>query len=686
MIDLGTFLSSEFIRAFGWTLLHSLWQGLALFLVGIVILSLLRRRSPQARYMTLFGLMSMIPLAFVVTFSIIYPTGESETVRSLYPQGAVPMPGEPDASSQLSTSGSLSTAWYGPVVNFLDDHTQWLFVLWFAGFLFFLVRFTGSLLYINRLRYTNLVDSPESWKSKLKELSGRLGIARTIRLAESRLTIVPVTVGYLKPVILLPLGTFSGVPPQMIDAILLHELAHIQRRDYLFNLVQSLIEMLFFFHPVTWWLSGQIRAEREHICDDLALSIHHDRINYIKALTTMEELNFKTPVLANAMTGPRKKLLHRIKRLVHPEQFNRGFAEGIVGFLMLALIAVAISANAFTFAGDEDNITEPTEAGLTLLTAYDLSGRESYENTTNYLPLSFSTQSPKTIEDESKGIVPEEMPGEPDTIIAKSGSGKVKVMVYTDTVKEGDQKQLQIMVETFEDQIEDTEKDRQEIEREVILLKREGERMDSLRKVIVIKSGDSVKVISNGRTIVLPEGMDTTIVTEGGFQLYGFGDYPAVPEIPGMPEMPELEHFYFGDNDLKWTEEYDEAMKEYQFRWQEFDAQQQEAVKDQQEEMERLMQQRHVYVHPPDEPFPPMEWYGAPPQLPGHSTEKIIRQELREDGLVEQGKSYIVEISSKAMYINGVKQTKEISKKYMHLVEGLEQGMLDSNGYFKVVF
>ena len=94
-------------------------------------------------------------------------------------------------------------------------------------------------------------------------------------LLESSLAGVPVVVGYCA-VILMPVGLLTGLPAGQIEAILLHELAHIRRRDYLVNLLQTFVEGLLFYHPAVWWISAVIRAEREHCCDDAVVSTQGD--------------------------------------------------------------------------------------------------------------------------------------------------------------------------------------------------------------------------------------------------------------------------------------------------------------------------------------------------------------------------------------------------------------------------
>jgi hypothetical protein len=210
-------------------------------------------------------------------------------------------------------------------------------------------------------------------------------------------------------------------------------------------------------------------------------------------------------------------------------------------------------------------------------------------------------------------------------------------------------------------------------------MKMEGDCKDHPESMIIIKDGDTMKVCDKHYRLVYP----------------GEGETFNWDAMPPMPEMPELHEFYydFDDKDMEQAmKEYQKAMKEYELQWdvygdtqEDFEAQQRE-MEHMQREMERQMREGQVFVYPPVEPVPPMVWnYGAP-ELPDRSTEKVIRQELREDGLVDPGKDYIIEISPKEMYINGVKQDKETSKKYRHLVEGLEPGLLDDNGNFKIVF
>ena len=126
--------------------------------------------------------------------------------------------------------------------------------------------------------------APAAWQQRLDRLARALRLSRPVTLLESCLAEVPVVIGYLRPVILVPVGLLAGMPAGQVEAILLHELAHIRRHDYLVNLLQTVVEGLLFYHPAVWWISGVIRAERENCCDDLVVATQGDAHEYAAAL------------------------------------------------------------------------------------------------------------------------------------------------------------------------------------------------------------------------------------------------------------------------------------------------------------------------------------------------------------------------------------------------------------------
>jgi uncharacterized protein involved in exopolysaccharide biosynthesis len=152
------------------------------------------------------------------------------------------------------------------------------------------------------------------WIETLDHLRCRLGVSRPVRLLKSALVEVPTVIGWVRPVILLPAATLTGLTPGQLETILAHELAHVRRLDYVVNAFQCLVKALMFYHPVAWWISRCIREERENCCDDLVINVCGDRVGYARALATLEGLRGELPEWAFAASGG--SLLNRIRRLV----------------------------------------------------------------------------------------------------------------------------------------------------------------------------------------------------------------------------------------------------------------------------------------------------------------------------------------------------------------------------------
>jgi beta-lactamase regulating signal transducer with metallopeptidase domain len=637
-------LSAEFIRAFAWTLFHSLWQGGLLALVAFGLMIILRKHRPAIRYVILYIVMMLLPVFFAGTFLMTYHPDKVniETSGTTRYQ-------DNNITSEMAVvdKSTTSRAWYAHPALMFESQAKWLVLIWFIGFFIFLLRFSGSILYVYRLRNYQVYDVDEQWDAKLRRLSERIGSDRRIKLAESALARIPMTIGYFKPVILLPLGTLSGVPPQQIDAILLHELAHILRKDYLLNIIQSVIELLFFYHPVTWWLSGLIRQEREHICDDLAIGVNQDHLNYIKALTTMEELNSKSPLLASALLGSKKRLLFRVKRLLNPVKLRKGLGEGIIAFILLISLVFTLSVNALSI----------------IPSAYDLTGRESGENHFNFLPFN-PNAIPATVS-KTPAIQPSVLlpviPESPDTIISTSRSGRVKISVYTDSTSQDQQEMLNKMAESMDEQSRQYDKAMKEYEIQIERSGPEHQMTDQKRTVVIIGSPDSTWTADS--VIVF---YDEPMSQSSDKQMYAFknGLIDTIIYIgpEGQMDLDKLKEFEWSDEQLN------DNMKDYEIN---VERDYYDADREYRDVERELREAERGYAL--EQPLVP-------------SPERIIRQELRDDGLTMPGRKYVIELDTKSMYINGEKQPKEVCKKYRKLVESLDQGSLEGGETYKLIF
>lgn len=187
---------------------------------------------------------------------------------------------------------------------------------------------------------------PVLWQDRMERLSKKLSLKRKVRLLESALVTVPMVIGWIKPVILIPVGAVNGLTMEQAEAVLAHELAHISRHDFLINLLQSLVEVIFYFNPAVWWISAVIRAERENCCDDIALGLCENRLAYAKALVVIQEQNkTRVPGMALAFSNRRKQMLNRIGRILnHPQNKSKIMEKFVItSLLILALLGISMS-------------------------------------------------------------------------------------------------------------------------------------------------------------------------------------------------------------------------------------------------------------------------------------------------------------------------------------------------------
>ena len=365
-------LDKPVFQALGWTLLHFIWQGALIAGLFVVASVMLRRFSANVRYTAACFAMLIMLVAPATTMVII--SGQSlETGAELVEL----TPSDPAEDAVQPPLSAISTATQNQVEStpiepgFISQWAQerlprampWLLALWFAGVLCLSLRFAGGLLMVQRLKRTETSLTIDALQDKLGVLSERLRVSRPVRLCESAFVTVPTVIGWLRPVILIPASALTGLSTVQLEALLAHELAHIRRYDYLVNLLQTSIETLFFYHPAVWWVSAQVRQEREHCCDDLAVAACGDVLVYARALTALEQLRSAPPQLAVAATGG--SLLVRIQRLLRGRPAAFRFESGLAGFIALATVvtllivaqAALLSRNTSAYVKDSEVLT-----------------------------------------------------------------------------------------------------------------------------------------------------------------------------------------------------------------------------------------------------------------------------------------------------------------------------------------
>jgi GWxTD domain-containing protein len=309
------------VKALGWTVLHLIWEGAAIALGLGAVLSV--ARSARVRYAAACGALVLALTGFAGTF--LHLSG-----GELAGRGA--LAALPDAlrDGRLPYPGTGMTP-EGPM-----DLAAWAALLWLAGVVLFYVRAAGGWFSVYRWRHTGVCAADAVWLARLAQLQERLRISRPVLLLQSGLAETPLAMGYLRPVILMPVGLLTGMPERQVEYILLHELAHIRRHDYLVNLLQTLTEGFLFYHPAVWWISGVIRAERENCCDDVAAS-HGDAYEYAATLAALE--GFRQPAGEPALAATGGNLMKRIRRLL---QQPEGPPAALTPIFLAGLIVLSV--------------------------------------------------------------------------------------------------------------------------------------------------------------------------------------------------------------------------------------------------------------------------------------------------------------------------------------------------------
>ena len=334
-------IPEEFIKAIGWMIFHSLWQGAVIaFLLGIILLftksnnSRLRYNLSAAALFFLFGIS-------LITFIRVYDT--SADGLSVHAGARIT-----NNISTLTNDGSVSSdTMSNPdlidnVKSYFAGQMPFIVTLWLFGFLLFSLRFIGGALLVQKLRTEGINPLSDSWTARLRELSGRIGLSRAVKIFESSRVKTPVTIGYLKPIILFPIGIISGLPQDQIEAIIIHELTHIKRYDFLINFLQAFIETLLFYHPAVWWISSTIKNERENCCDDNTLELCGGSLIYFKALYNLQQISSTENELALAAIGKKNQLFRRINRM-NSNNKSRSYGFKFAAFAVLLTIIAAAS-------------------------------------------------------------------------------------------------------------------------------------------------------------------------------------------------------------------------------------------------------------------------------------------------------------------------------------------------------
>lgn len=352
---LFTIFNSSLVYCLGWTLMHFLWQGIIVGAIYVGVRQLLQGKSPTARYRLAMCALSVMAVLPIITFiHLANATMGIPADATLHNFTTLSTPGENlGAATPYSFVYELQT-WLQPLI-------PWTVPMWLAGVSVATMRVFRSWRQVHRLQETASIISLKEWQSMVESLSSRFGISKIVRVAVSAKVTVPSVIGWLKPLILIPPSAMAGLTPLQMELILAHELAHIRRQDYLWNLMQLAIETLLFYHPVVRWISHQGRLEREQCCDDMVVEKHGNAVEYARALTELECLRHPRSALLLGANGG--QVLMRIHRLL-----GESVPDAPIFWLPLLLVAgFLVSASIMQFTHQKITLQSMFSAKYTLL-------------------------------------------------------------------------------------------------------------------------------------------------------------------------------------------------------------------------------------------------------------------------------------------------------------------------------
>ena len=515
----------DIIRTLSWTFIHSLWQGLLAALLAAIIISSTRNATARLRYCLLSFVMTLFLTASIITFIEQWHIEATTVIANAGLTIPVDVPG-------INTSSVMEN-----FINWVNTNSGLLVLAWSFFFLLHFLRLITGLAAINRLRHYKIHPVAREWNSKLMQLKLMIGIRRSVTLLQSELVKVPTALGFLKPVILLPLGLLAHLPPEQVETILLHELAHIRRKDYLINLLQHIAEAIFFFNPAMRWLSSLIRQEREACCDDIVIANCKQKTNYLEALINFQEYSMSQPSYVLRISCRKQYLLNRVKRMIANKNKGISFIEKI------ALLGGVFLFSAFGFVTKEKGVKQtlavvhqqlpatnsPTTPGKPEAPAIKKE-KKKINNVSLSRPLTDTVPRKKdtVIKNDQVPVkeLPEKMkePQKPITDADKTlqeivkikvqiGSKKESIGAKKELLKTADEKEKQIILKEIDRERDELEEQRDELEQK--REKWQELKKESQNKPMMQKSVEEKTVIDKEKVAVVQKNSNLPVTPSG---------------------------------------------------------------------------------------------------------------------------------------------------------------------------
>jgi beta-lactamase regulating signal transducer with metallopeptidase domain len=331
MDKLSALIDSNVIYALGWTLLHSLWQCLVVYVVLRISLKISQNYAPAVRYLQCLAALCLCVMITIFTFVENYQNiNHASAFLSANPSTLV-----------FSEGGS----WWTAVFKLINPWLDGIVLIWALGVLLHLSVYLKAFVHLQGLRRHATEIVSKEWQQKLSRLTQRIAVKRQVTFKLSKDVLVPCVIGHVKPLVLLPVAIFTQVPCEQIEAIVLHELAHIKRADFLINVLQCLAKAVFFFNPSMVFINRLVDEEREKACDDLAVSACGDPLLFAHSLSRFAQVTPHSQ-LVMAANKDRYFILSRVKRLFDKRSGLSGSTERLVAVISILLMALTVNVSA----------------------------------------------------------------------------------------------------------------------------------------------------------------------------------------------------------------------------------------------------------------------------------------------------------------------------------------------------
>jgi beta-lactamase regulating signal transducer with metallopeptidase domain len=359
MNGISTLLGTPLAQAIGWALLHLLWQGVLVAAILAATLALLSKQSANARYLASCGALALLVVLGAATAYRSYEgSGELGVGSGSEATNFAPLvAGAANVSADRAISNTPRPTPH-PLMDYTKSHLPQIVLVWLTGVLLLSVRLLFGWLRAHSIAKKNATEAAPEWQRSARRLAHALKLRRAVQLLESAAVEVPTVIGWLRPVVLLPATSLTGLSTEQMEMILAHELAHIRRNDFFVNLMQAVVETLLFYHPAVWWISNRIRVEREHCCDDVAVSVSGKPLVYARALTRLEELRIEDAQAFVSANGG--SLIGRIRRLAGARaESPNAPSRFVAGAALLTVLIALIVAPSLPLRGEQQKADPP---------------------------------------------------------------------------------------------------------------------------------------------------------------------------------------------------------------------------------------------------------------------------------------------------------------------------------------